>query len=321
MTLPYVPRLFCVSMAAFFLLHLALGLAAAAAAPLAIRIASRMSPRSAARLLLMLRLFPSGIALFAVAALCIPSYCWLEPEVAAESVGLPCLAAALLGVAVCGMALARACRAAGRSLRYVRQCQLAGRRARLAGHGSDVWLVETPAPVLALARIFRPRLLISSNVVSALSEDELGVVLRHERAHGASRDNAKRLALLLAPGLLPFLSGFGAIESQWAKFAEWAADDRAVAGNSLRSVSLAAALVRVARMRMAVPSPLLSSFADCGELPERVDRLLRTPHCEPPELRTASCIAGTAMLACAAAVMLQPGTFVSVYLLMERLVQ
>jgi Zn-dependent protease with chaperone function len=320
MTLPYLPRLVCVSMAALFLLHLAFGSVVAAAAPLVIRLAGRMRPRAAARLLLMIRLFPPGFALFAVAMLCIPSYCRLEPKIAAESVGWPCLGAALLGVAVWGMSLTRATRAAARSLRYVRQCQRSARRACLAADRSDVWLVETPAPVLALARIFRPRVLISSNIVRALSGHELGVVLRHERAHGASRDNIKRLALLLAPGLLPFASGFGAIERQWAKFAEWAADDRAVAGNSLRSLSLAAALVRIARMGMAAPSPLLSSFADRRDLPERVDRLLHTPPCEAPVRRTASCITGTALLAAMIAAMLQPGTFVSVYLLMEGLV-
>jgi Zn-dependent protease with chaperone function len=318
MTLAYLPRLFCVSMAAFFLVHSALGLAVALLSPGAVRAAQRMSSRSAARLLLTLRLLPAGFGLFAVAAFCIPSYCRLEPDAGAESVSFGFLAAALLGLAIWIVSLTRACSAAGRSLRYVRQC--AGRNTRLAGPRCEIWLVEAPVPVLALARILRPRLLISKNVVNALSEDELGAVLDHERAHRASYDNAKRLALLLAPGLLPFYSGFGALDRNWARFAEWAADDRAVAGNPLRSVSLAAALVRVARLGLATPA-LMSSFADRRDLPARVDRLLRTaPRREPRAPRVAPLVAGAALAAALLAAALQPAATAPVYMLLERLV-
>jgi Zn-dependent protease with chaperone function len=318
MTISYLPRLFCVSMAAFFLLHSALGLAVALLAPAAVRVAGRMRPPLAARFLLALRLLPAAFALFCVAALCVPSYCRLEPDAAAETVSFECLAAASLGLAIWIFSLARACRAAGRSLRYVRRC--AGRSTRLAVQCSQVWLVETPVPVLALARILRPRLLISKNVVNALSEDELGAVLDHERAHGASRDNAKRLMLLLAPGLLPFFSGFETLDRNWVKFSEWAADDCAVAGNPLRSVLLAAALVRVARMGLATPA-LMSSFADRRDLPARVDRLLRAaPPCQPQAPRAAPLLAGAALAAALLAASLQPAAAASVYMFLERLV-
>ncbi len=48
----------------------------------------RLRARSAARLLLALRLFPAAIALAAVAGLCVPSYLSLEEEGGAEFVGL-----------------------------------------------------------------------------------------------------------------------------------------------------------------------------------------------------------------------------------------
>jgi Zn-dependent protease with chaperone function len=323
MTTPYVLRLLCVSLAAFFLVHLALGLAVSLLSPAAIRIAGRMKPRLAALFLLSLRLFPAGFAVFLLAALCIPSFCWLEPELETEYVGWPCLAAASLGLGICAIALARVCRAAGASSRYLRRCRCTPRTTRLAGASPDVWFIEAPVPILALAGIFRPRLLVSKSVVSALSPDEFGAALQHERAHRRSRDNAKRLAMLLSPGLLPFFNGFGAIERAWARFTEWAADDRAVAGNSLRSLSLAAALVRVSRLGALPPSGLMGSFIAGGpDLSVRVDRLLRNaPACEPPERRTLAVLAAALLVAGFLAVMLQPATLTSVYDLLEHLVQ
>ena len=117
---------------------------------------------------------------------------------------------------------------------------------------------------------------------------QLAAALRHEEAHRISRDNLKRLLLLLAPGLLPGLHGFGAIERGWARFSEWAADDDAVAGDAHRSLSLAAALVRVARMGGSAPvSPLTAAFlGDSREISARVDRLLSPAPPEPVHPRT-----------------------------------
>src|SRR5580700_3018840 len=111
MTLSYVLRLLCLSFACFFLVNLALGLITCLAASQAIRMAERMSPRRAAWFLLALRLFPAGVAAFAVIAICVPSYLWLEPDATGEQVGFACLAAAVLGVVICGISFIRSLRA------------------------------------------------------------------------------------------------------------------------------------------------------------------------------------------------------------------
>jgi Zn-dependent protease with chaperone function len=125
------------------------------------------------------------------------------------------------------------------------------------------------APLLALAGIVRPRLVISRGVLRALSAEELAAALRHERAHWTARDNLKRLCILLTPGILPFAGSSRTLERGWRKFAEWAADDRAVAGSARRSCALAAALVRVARMTAdacwAIPISLRRAWIVCCE--------------------------------------------------------
>jgi len=292
-TLPYLARLVCLCFAVFFLAQLAVAALVGAFADRALARAERMPARSGARLLLGLRLLPTAAAVFVVAALCAPSYLRFEPEAAAEEVGWLCVSAAMLGVAVWATGLARAGRAAIRSARYLRTCQSA---------------VESDAPVLMLAGVVRPRLVVSRGVRQALTAEQFDAAMRHEQAHGVSRDNLKRLLMLLAPEPVP---GFGALrrlEQGWSRMAEWAADDWAVEGSAERGLALASALLAVARMgrpRAAMPlaTPLL---ADRDGLAERVERLLAQP--APPERprNTVAVIAATVTAAAALIPLLLP---------------
>jgi Zn-dependent protease with chaperone function len=169
----------------------------------------------------------------------------------------------------------------------------------------------------------RPRLVVSRDVVRALSPGELAAALRHERAHQISRDNLKRLVMLLAPGILPFFRGYEVLERAWSKFTEWAADDTAVAGNPLRSLALAAALVRVARLGTSPqPSPLMTSLlGGAQDLSARVNRLL---HPAPQRERTTPILAVSATLLLSASlvtVVFQPSTLQSVHQLLEHLIR
>jgi hypothetical protein len=125
------------------------------------------------------------------------------------------------------------------------------------------------------------------------------------------------------PGILPLAAGTRTLERGWRKFAEWAADDRAVAGSERRSCALAAALVRVARIAADSPRFSLASslLGDTDQLEARVDRLLRAA---PPGPR----IAGRSTLALGAALLmsgslvvaiLQPAALYSVHQVLERL--
>ena len=243
MTTEYFARLICLSLAAFFVVHLLVGLAIWRAAPMAARVAGRLRPRLAARILLALRFLPMALGLFVVAALCVPSYLHLEPCEGVEEVGWAGVAAAGMAMASGGIAIFRGVRAVLRS----RQ------------------LIERDVPLFAITGIVRPRLVVSSAIRRHLTRDQLRVALHHERAHGAAWDNGKRLLLAFTPGLLPGVHGFTALERQWSRFTEWAADDDAIQGDPERSLSLAAALVRMARMGSR-PVPLATTTHTPGRV-------------------------------------------------------
>jgi Zn-dependent protease with chaperone function len=280
MSLPYLLRLLCLCLASFFLVNAFAGLLVSFFSRGAIHAAEKMQPRSGTRFLFFLRLLPLTLGVTAVLGLCVPSYLWLEPQDAPERVGLLCITLALLATASWLLSIMRVFRAIAFSLRCKRIWQQAGWETYFTGDSSPVLVVGEDAPLLALAGVFRPRLVISDGVLRSLSSRQLDVALRHENAHRVSRDNLKRLFLLLAPHPLPFVHGFSFLEKAWAKFAEWAADDAATRGDSLRALSLASALLCIARMGAGPRPSFLHTSLVAGDqnLAARIDRLL---HAEP----------------------------------------
>ncbi len=323
MSLPYLPRLACLLLACFFLVNLTLGLLVNGLAPRMVRWANRARPAMAAGALLAMRLLPSVVALVVVVVICLPSYLWLEPD-ATEEVGLICLMAAIAGAACCAGAGLRGLSAMRHSNEYARRCEITGCELRIGSE--NVCVMEEAGGLLALAGIVRPRMVASREVLRELSTEQLEAALLHERAHRTSRDNLKRLLLLVAPGVLPYRArpaGLRKLERAWARFTEWAADDRAVEGYQGRSVALASALVRVARMSGPSHSAhglMTSLIADGEDLEARVDRLLRT---DPGSAHSET--GGTAMVAwvltgCVAIAAISPGALEIAHGVLERLV-
>jgi hypothetical protein len=299
-TLSYLARLACLSLAAFFLAHTVLAAIVSLSARRAIERARQFRPHLAARLLFGLRLLPAAGAGFIVLALCAPSYIALEPANPAEEIGPACLIAALLGAATCLSGIARGLSAAIRSARYLRLCR--------TGDG----------PVLLLAGVFRPQLIVSAALRDGLSAGEFEAALRHEEGHGRSRDNLKRLLIAISPDVFPFTQRLRALDTAWQRMAEWAADDFSAAGCRERALSLASALVRVGRMRSAMPViPLATSLLpEVAELGVRVQRLIEGP---PPAQEIPRKLLGPACIALAGLVALAPPMFTVVHRLLEAL--
>ena len=323
MILPYAARLVCLCFASFFLLHGILGLAVWASAPSATRAGESLAPRTAARILFGLRMIPPIFAAAAVAALCVPSYLRLEGNVAGERVGLWCCAAALLGLAICADSLARGAKALWITRMYGLRCKR-GQFAQNSAKGAQIVTTDSGFALVALTGMIRPKIVISRAVLGALSTDELESALEHEHAHLKSHDNFKRLLLALAPEIFPFSRAFDALERSWARYREWAADDDAVAGDSRRSLSLASALVRIARMGAAIVPPLASSLCAANdELSARVERLLGTQQRTEARVRRGAMFAtaAAAIAAACVALALQPFTLYSVHILLERFIR
>jgi hypothetical protein len=335
MTLAYLPRLACLCFAAFFVVCAASELAALALLPPAMRIAAAMRPREGARFLFAWRSFPAALAGLVVFMLCIPSYLWLEPGVRHERVGIACVIAAILGGTVCFASAMRGIHSVAATFRFGRRCHRAGTITRLTQDGaSPACLLAGHDALLGITGVFRPWLVVSQGVLNTLSKDQLSVALRHEAAHMASRDNLRRLLLLVAPRALPWHRSRKMLESGWTRFAEWAADDWAVDGDPRSSLSLATALVRMARMgegpRMA---PLSMSLLNADyDLSARVRRLLQDD-ADPAHRKAKSgkqdrrgartlSLPGSAALPMAgflAAMIMRPATLHSVHWLLERL--
>jgi beta-lactamase regulating signal transducer with metallopeptidase domain len=317
MIVPYLLRLLFLCLASFFVINAALGLLLSVTSRRILRMAEKMPPRSAAGFLLLLRLLPVALGVAAVLALCVPSYLLLEPNAAAERVGIACLVIASLGAVVWLASLIRA----GRAVSAAHRCNKSWDGAGMEITGELI--VESDAPLLVLSGLFRPRLIISQGVLRTLSADQLDVALLHENAHRSSRDNWKRLLLLLVPAPLPFLSDISPLEQAWAKFREWAADDEAVQGDSDRALSLASALLRVARMGTSPQLSFLhtSLLAGDRDLSERVERLLHFEAASPePQALRRSYIPSAVILAAAsfAAFALWPAALHSVHRLLEQ---
>ncbi|HUJ40449.1 MAG TPA: hypothetical protein VLW54_07880 [Candidatus Acidoferrales bacterium] len=325
MSSDYLGRLLGLSFAAFFLLHTALAALLLLAAPAALRRAAAMRPRAATRFLLFLRLSPAVAASLVVVALCIPSYLWFEPRGQQEEVGILCAVAAALGILQWLPAVSRASAAAVRSLAFGRGLRRRGLSIRVPGQHSPVWIVDSASPLFALSGVWRSALFLSRGVFHSLAPEELDAALRHEHAHRRSHDNLKRLALLAAPELLPFSRRFAPLERAWLRFSEWAADDEAAAGDPARALSLASALVRVARLGTSAPPPLAASLTECGcGLEVRVARLLQADSALPFDpagplwpRRGQYLLAG----ALAAFLLLLPGALAAVHGLLEKLVR
>jgi Zn-dependent protease with chaperone function len=330
MTLPYFWRLLFLCAATFFAVHTIAALAMRFFIPAAIRFSNHMRPRAAAQFLLIVRLAPAALATFSVLVLCIPSYLSFEPGATSEEVGLACVIAALLTAALLLISIVRAIRAVISTSAYERMCIGSGSQFHSPAVSSSITVIDELWPVIATVGVIRPRFVISRAVVEALSPDELDCALRHERAHRTSADNFKRLLLLLAPDVFPFVSrAFSALDRSWITFSEWAADDFAVADDPQRSVSLAGALVRVAQMGAApqlspLCTELVSGNAAClnQDLSARVDRLLHTSRMHPQSPKRFGAILTVASISIAFAalvVILRPETLHSVHRLLENL--
>jgi hypothetical protein len=222
--------------------------------------------------LLALRLFPALTSLLFVGGVFAPAHWRFEPRGGDEAFGVGVHLVAAAGAVILARAAWRAV-AATRAGWRLRVCH--GRPPLQVADGFEVFEVDGLAGV-SLAGVVRPRILVGPAVRATLTRGELDAAVAHEVAHGASRDNWKRLAVFCAPDLFGPTEAARRLEAAWSAAAECEADARATAGDHRRAADLAAALVKVARLgaQARPPFPAWSSLHDEPLLAARVQRLV-----------------------------------------------
>jgi hypothetical protein len=312
------------ALAWFGAVNLAVSAAVAGAAWMIERNAVRLRPAAAPAVLLGLKLLPGAASVFFTLLVFLPAHWRFEPKDAQESLGYTLGALGALGALTLVVAGRRAIRDTRltRSLAREWEGRASGPSQFLAGV-LPVYCLPDAMPIISLAGFRRPRVFVARPVMDAFSADELDVSLAHELAHHDTHDNVKRVLVACSPDLLAFWLSGRRLEHRWRAAVEFAADARAVRGSDERAVSLASALLKVARLAPAAGALLPgSAFYDGTLLWARIDRLLAPAESplspRPVRLGWSVSIAGMTVLAAVAAAQ---GAWLGVHVATEGLVR
>jgi hypothetical protein len=269
-----------------------LGLAWFAAINLATSLVSSIVGRAiagsgapSARVLLSVRLLPAVASTLFVVGIFLPAHWRFEPAATEETFGI-----VLRGLAAVGAALLA--RSAWRVVSTIwREYRLEALTGRMSSPLMAGAMEVRRLPGISLAGILRPRILVGSEALAALTPAELDVAVSHEIAHQRVRDNLKRFLLFCVPDFLGWTPTGRRLEERWQAEAECQADAYAVGGDERRAIVLASALVKVAKLtsgrgahdlhRQAAPSLAMSAFHVASLLETRVRRLVAGPQPVP----------------------------------------
>lgn len=215
-----------------------------------------------ATLFFLLRILPALIAVAVVGLLCVPSYLEYEPGRTSERVG-PVLA--VLATVALGLALGTAWRAVAcwrATNRLARQWRAVAQPLDLRERHVTEWRhaayrLDHSFPVMAVIGTFRPQLFVSNAVLDALADDELAAAVAHEQAHVDTADNLRRVLMRSARDVFGFSSLSRRIDRLWADAAETAADESVARLGRNAALSLASALLKIARQ---IPTGHTSAF-------------------------------------------------------------
>jgi beta-lactamase regulating signal transducer with metallopeptidase domain len=131
--------------------------------------------------------------------------------------------------------------------------------------------------------LFRPRILVSTGLTTALTPAEIGAVLAHEREHLRHRDPLRLLAGRLFAAWACYLPAARWLAGRAALRHELAAD-RAAAGSAGRGI-LAGALLKLASMPAC---PAIAAASPAGDAPRSLEaRVTQLEAGRPPRQRPA----------------------------------
>jgi Zn-dependent protease with chaperone function len=266
----FAARGIAVSFSVFVLVYCTLSLAVSFSWRIVWRRIQHHPVRHIADILFALRMLPWLTACVITAAFTIPSFLLLEPRAIDEPLGgLPLslgLCGALLGIfgiVNAALALQRASRTISRWASQAEPMPSCG--------PVPVLRISQPVPAMTTAGIVRPKVLLSTVAEFLLTSNELQTAMNHEIAHVRRRDNLKKLLLRLVT-----FPRMASLEAAWIEATEMAADDAAVL-NAGEALDLAAALLKLSRIRPIVPAIDLTTalvLSPASVMNARIERLI-----------------------------------------------
>ena len=154
-----------------------------------------------ARLLLFLRLVPVVLGVLACGVTML-AFARHEPRTTVETPGWILLTVASIGAGLAVVGLWRIVVRWRTTSRFLRTVERTATRITLPGVFLPTWQLDIAFPLVALAGIRRPYLLIARGILEQVPGDELQVIVKHELAHARQRDNVARMLMTGLPDVL-----------------------------------------------------------------------------------------------------------------------
>lgn len=241
--------------------------------------ADEMRPGTRAALIFTLRAAPIAAGLIFVLGFVIPAFLLYEPAESGETVGFKQLTVLCLCLIGLSAATFRVFASWWRTGRLVADWIARSEPINVDGINVPAFRLRHKFPVFAVVGVFHPRLFVAEQVLSVLDGGEVAAVIQHELGHLDAFDNLRRLTMQLCGDLLIVPIG-RSLDRGWTAASEVAADEFAVrSGGRASALSLASALIKIARLipNGAVPAMPAAAFAvqsDGELLSTRIRRLV-----------------------------------------------
>lgn len=302
----------CLVLASLLSANALASLAMAACSPLLRRPLQGRSARTRAQILFALRVAPAVLALLSVGLFLVPSYVGYEPYGTSEIVSKKLAALAILSSLGVTLAFWRALRSWFATRRLLQAWLASAIRIQISGTSIPTFRISNSFPIIAVVGTFMPRLFIAESVLETLTQEELNAAIAHEAGHLYAHDNLKRSLLRACRDALMIVPCGRSLDRAWAEAAESAADEHAAQQSVEAALSLASALVKIAKMvpvgaRAAVPvAAFLVGVEETRGVKARVRRLLeiashgylrRAPNRTLARMLTAGSLCGVLLLA------------------------
>lgn len=219
------------------------------------------SAQSRAQLIFGLRIQPMVGTLVVITFFLLPAYFLFEPHTTDEVVSTKLALLAVISAVGIATALRRVFKTMRATSQLVSDWLDHAEELSIPGVAIPVYKISHSFPIFAIVGTLRPRMFIAAQVLESLGEQEVEAAIAHEFGHLAARDNFKRILLRICRDLLIIPCG-ESLDRAWAENVEAAADEHAArSGGRQTALSLASALVKIARMVPVGTNPALKASA------------------------------------------------------------